>query len=231
MVELQHHLKPSLEATIMPTKIQIRRGTAAQWTSANPVLLSGEQGFETDTKNTKIGDGVTAWNSLGYAFVPISLVSAKGDLIVASAANTVARLGVGANNTLLVADSAAGTGVKWATLTAAQVPTLDSTKVPTVVQNARTANYTLVLADAGKLVEMNVASANTLTIPTNASVAFPIGTKIDVLQTGAGQTTIAGASGVTVNVTPGLKISAQWGAVSLVKRGTDTWVAIGNLSA
>lgn len=48
------------------TQIQIRRGTAAQWTSANPTLAAGEWGFETDTKKGKIGDGSTAWNSLAY---------------------------------------------------------------------------------------------------------------------------------------------------------------------
>lgn len=47
--------------------IQLRRGTAAQWTTANPVLRSGEFGYETDTKRIKGGDGVTAWNSLAYA--------------------------------------------------------------------------------------------------------------------------------------------------------------------
>jgi hypothetical protein len=48
------------------TQIQVRRGTAAEWTSANPTLASGEWGFETDTDKVKIGDGTTAWTSLGY---------------------------------------------------------------------------------------------------------------------------------------------------------------------
>lgn len=48
------------------TQIQIRRGTASQWTSANPTLAAGEWGFETDTKKGKIGDGTTNWNSLSY---------------------------------------------------------------------------------------------------------------------------------------------------------------------
>lgn len=52
----------------MATKIQIRRGTAAQWTSANPILLSGEQGLETDTGKVKIGDGSSTWNTLGYVY-------------------------------------------------------------------------------------------------------------------------------------------------------------------
>ncbi len=46
------------------TTIQIRRGTAAEWTSANPVLAAGELGFEIDTKKLKGGDGVTSWSDL-----------------------------------------------------------------------------------------------------------------------------------------------------------------------
>lgn len=99
-----------------------------------------------------------------------------------------------------------------------------------IVTNAQTTSYTLVLSDAGKLIEINNSSATTLTIPADASVPFPVGTKIDVIQTGAGQITIAG-SGFTPNATPGLKISAQWGAASLIKRGTNSWVVVGSLAA
>lgn len=53
----------------MPTQIQLRRGTASQWTSANPTLAAGEVGIETDTLRIKIGDGSTAWNSLAYSAV------------------------------------------------------------------------------------------------------------------------------------------------------------------
>ncbi len=101
----------------------------------------------------------------------------------------------------------------------------------TLKTSAQTASYTLVLADKDKLVEISNASANTLTVPANSTAAFPIGTQITVLQTGAGQTTIAGAVGVTIDATPGLKIRARWGGVTLIKRATDTWVAIGDLSA
>jgi hypothetical protein len=101
------------------------------------------------------------------------------------------------------------------------------------VQTAeQTASYTLVLADGGTVVEMNVASANDLTVPPNSSVAFPVGTQITVLQTGAGQTTLVAGSGVTINSADGnLKITGQWSAATLLKRATDTWVAIGSLSA
>ena len=99
------------------------------------------------------------------------------------------------------------------------------------ITNAQSAAYTLVLADRSKMVEMGVASGHNLTVPTNANVAFPVGTTITVLQTGAGQTTLAGQSGVTINATPGLKLRAQWSSATLIKRATDTWVALGDLAA
>jgi hypothetical protein len=100
-----------------------------------------------------------------------------------------------------------------------------------LVQNAQTGTaYTLVLADAGKLVELNNASAITVTIPLASSVQFPIGTQINLLQTGAGQVTVA-AGGTTLNATPGLKLRAQWSSATLIKRAGDTWVLVGDLSA
>jgi len=95
--------------------------------------------------------------------------------------------------------------------------------------NAQTGTtYTLVLGDAFKTVTMDNASANTLTIPTNASVAFSTGDRIDVWMKGAGVTTITGDTGVTVNgVSAGSGDLAQYGACSLLKVGTDTWLAGG----
>ena len=81
------------------------------------------------------------------------------------------------------------------------------------------------------LIECNKATGFTVTIPANSTTAFPVGTSIDILQTGAGQVTIAGAAGVTVNATPGLKLRAQWSSATLFKRATDTWVVMGDLSA
>jgi hypothetical protein len=78
---------------------------------------------------------------------------------------------------------------------------------------------------------MTNASANTLTVPPNSSVAFATGTTLIVAALGAGQTTLAAGSGVTVNATPGLKLRAQYSAATLVKTATNTWLAIGDLSA
>ena len=103
-----------------------------------------------------------------------------------------------------------------------------------VLTNPQTASYSLVIEDAQKVVEMNVASANTLTIPpdpASPSLVFPIGTSILVVQTGAGQTTITAGAGVTVNSFLGLKIIGRYAGCTLIKRAANTWVAVGGLVA
>lgn len=104
--------------------------------------------------------------------------------------------------------------------------------LPVRAVNAQTGtSYTLVLADAAKWLELSNAAAITLTVPPNSAVAFPIGTVIQGMQTGAGQVTIAQGAGVTVNASPGLKVAAQYGSFGLIKVATDTWRAFGRLSA
>jgi hypothetical protein len=106
-----------------------------------------------------------------------------------------------------------------------------------VVVNSRTATYTAVLADnQNNLVTMNVATANDFLIPTNASVAFPIGSVINVIQTGAGKTTIKAVTSGTTTVSstgavataPALR--AQFSAASCIKTATDTWLVVGDIS-
>lgn len=100
-----------------------------------------------------------------------------------------------------------------------------------VTANRQTGSYTLVLADAGKAVEMNVAGANNLTVPPNSSVAFSAGTIIEVMQYGAGQTTIVAGAGVTLRSPGGkLKVAAQYGAASLRKLATDEWAVEGDIT-
>ena len=91
--------------------------------------------------------------------------------------------------------------------------------------------YTLALADAGKLITLNNGSPISVTVPLNSSVAFPTGTHIDFAQLGAGQVTIAGDVGVTLNYTPGNKLRAQYSGASIIKIGTDTWMLFGDISA
>jgi Major tropism determinant N-terminal domain len=105
--------------------------------------------------------------------------------------------------------------------------------VPSITTiSAKTASYTLSsLAERDTIIEISNASATTLTIPANASVAYPVGTTIDIIQTGSGQVTIANAVGVTINATPGLKLRTQWSSATLLKRAENTWLAYGDLSA
>jgi hypothetical protein len=99
-----------------------------------------------------------------------------------------------------------------------------------VVTNRQTASYTLVLSDADKLVEMNVGSANNLTIPLNSSVAFSTGTQILLAQYGAGQTTIVATSGVTVRSNGAkLKLNVQYSGATLIKIAENEWYLFGDI--
>jgi hypothetical protein len=93
-----------------------------------------------------------------------------------------------------------------------------------------------VLANNGQIVTMDNASANTFSIPTNASVAFPIGTQINVLSIGAGQTTIqAVTSGTTTIQSTGAtaaapKLRVRYSAATCLKAGTDLWYVFGDIA-
>ena len=99
--------------------------------------------------------------------------------------------------------------------------------------DSKTADYTLVLTDRDKMIEVNSSSALTISIPTDASVNFPIGTSIDLLRVGSGAVTIAAATPATttLNHTPGNKLRAQWSSATLFKRAANTWVLMGDLTA
>jgi hypothetical protein len=102
--------------------------------------------------------------------------------------------------------------------------------------NAQTGTtYTFVLADGASagghpVVTGSNASAETFTVPTNASVAYPTGEQIDVCQVGAGKLTLAAAGGVTINSqASSLSLAAQYTCATLLKTATNTWLLIGNI--
>jgi hypothetical protein len=100
------------------------------------------------------------------------------------------------------------------------------------LNNQTGTTYTLVASDAGDLVTLTNAAAITVTVPTNASVAFANGTQITLSQNGAGKVTVAGAVGVTVNAADGyLSLRTQYSAGTLIKMATNSWILIGDTSA
>jgi hypothetical protein len=94
---------------------------------------------------------------------------------------------------------------------------------------AKTSAYTFASGDENKIIELD--GTFTVTIPSDSTFNFPIGTYINILQITSGTITIAGAGGVTVNGSPGLKLNSQWSGASIVKRSSNTWVAVGDLAA
>jgi hypothetical protein len=132
----------------------------------------------------------------------------------------------------------AGTGIT-VTDSTGPIPTVafDYRAGSAVTLNAQTATYTVVLTDADqKLVTMDVATANDFLIPTNANVAFPVGTVINVIQIGAGTTTIEAVTpGTTTISSTGAtatapELRAQFSAASCIKVATDTWYVVGDIA-
>ena len=96
--------------------------------------------------------------------------------------------------------------------------------------NLKTVNYTLVLSDSRKMIEVDNTSNRTVTVPLNSDVAFPIGTKIMVSRLNTGGVKIAGSVGVTIYSAGGkYDLSAQYSVCTLLKRDTDTWYLYGDL--
>ena len=184
-------------------------------------------GWDTPDDTDLVKDGAAAIRTLGSSIDTttknLNPETTTGALAYRSATSNVnTALTIGTNGQLLRVNSGA-TAPEWALGVNLQL-------------NAQTATYTVVLGDTFKLVTMSVAGANDFQIPTNASVAFPVGTVINVIQIGAGQTTIkAVTSGTTTISSTGAsaiapKLRAQFSAASCIKVATDTWYVVGDIS-
>lgn len=111
-------------------------------------------------------------------------------------------------------------------------PDADGTvSLSTIGLNAQAgAAYTTVLADAGKIVQCTRATAVAVTIPANASVAYPIGTVIYIEQDGAGQVTVTAAGGVTLHNASSVTTRAQYSLLGVVKMAVNTWLVYGDMT-
>jgi hypothetical protein len=192
---------------------------------------STDKRYVTDSQLTVIGNtsgtntGDNAVNSL-YS----GLEASKQDVITGGA-STITSSNLTASRAL-VSDGSGKVAVSDVTatelgyldgVTSAVQTQVDAKTAKLITTNRQTASYTLVLSDADKLVEMNVATANDLTVP--ASV-FSAGTQILLAQYGAGQTTIVAGSGMTIRSNGGkLKLNVQYsGATLIFLSGTEAYL-------
>jgi hypothetical protein len=213
-------------------------GTGQTTAMAAATALLPDQASNSGKYLTTNGSGTLSWGTVsGYSAPTLGSTSIASGATVTTIAGLTLTSPVLNTPTLTLSTSSSTTDavVAWDSTNKKLkigngTTSLDFTS-STVVTNAQSASYTTVLADKDKVIEMSVGSANNLTIPLNSSVAYPIGSVINVVQTGTGQTTVVATAGVTINGTPGLKLRAQWSGASLIKRATDTWVLVGDLSA
>ena len=98
--------------------------------------------------------------------------------------------------------------------------------------NAQTGTtYTLALTDANNtVVTLSNTAAITVTIPPASSVAFPVGSQVQLNQINTGQVTVAAGSGVTLNGTPGYKLRAQWSFATLICTASNVWLLVGDVT-
>ena len=184
-----------------------------------------------NTSGTNTGDNATNSQYSGLATSKqdtlvsgTNIKTIEGQSLLGSGNIDLAKGDVGLGNVDNTSD--ANKPVSTATQTA-----LDAKTNKLVTTNRQTASYTLVLSDADKLVEINNASANNLTVPLNSSVAFSTGTQILLAQYGAGQTTIVATSGVTIRSNGAkLKLNAQYSGATLIKIAENDWYLFGDIA-
>jgi hypothetical protein len=155
---------------------------------------------------------------------------------ISLASNTLSGTTAQFNTALTDGDFATLAGTETLTNKTLTSPAINDGKLNLTLNAQTGTTYTFVLTDNGKLVTASNAAAQTYSIPTNASVAFPTGTQINIVQLGAGQVTInAVTSGTTTISSTGTtatapKLRAQYSAATCIKTGTDTWVVVGDIS-
>ena len=218
-----YNLTDQIITDATPTNFVITNG-------ATGTFVSG--GSATSTVSYVDNTGTLA----GYA--KTSVFTTKGDLAVATGSLTLGKLAAAANGYYLVTDSSTATGLKWLEITpitetgAATLSNkvLTSPQINLGINPITTTAYQPELADNGKLTTLNNAGAIGVTIPLNATTAFPIGAQLNFAQIGDGTVTFIPATGaVTIGATPGFRLRTKWSTATITKIATNTWILVGDL--
>lgn len=217
-------------ATLIGTTLNIPQysgsGGSTTWGSITGIL-SNQTDLQT-ALDAKVDENaaITASTKTKITYDAKGLVTAGADL-------SASDIPSGIDATAIADGSVTSTEFQYInSLTSNAQTQIDSKTNKLITCNRQTASYTLVLSDADKLVETNVASANNLTVPLNSSVAFPTGTQILLAQYGAGQTTVVATSGVTIRSNGGkLKLNAQYSGATLIKIDTNEWYLFGDIAS
>ena len=211
----------------VPTASATNRGALS---SANWSTFNGKQDALVSGTSIKT---VNSTSLLGSGDVTVQATITGGATTITTSDLTVSRALVSNASGKVAVATTTSTEIGYVNgVTSAIQTQIDTKSAKLITTNRQTASYTLVIGDADKLVETNVATANNLTIPLNSSVAFATGTQILLAQYGAGQTTVVATSGVTIRSSGGkLKLTAQYSGATLIKIGSDDWYLFGDISA
>jgi hypothetical protein len=140
---------------------------------------------------------------------------------------TIAATGATITDATISGATVTGSTIDYNSNTITNLPTVS---LDLTLNDQTGTTYALVLTDKNKLITLDNAATGTVTIPDNTSVAFATGAQVHMVQKGTGPFSVTGASGVTVNATPGLNFRAQWSAATAIKIATDSWILLGDLS-
>ena len=203
----------------MATAYPAALDTATQQPSPSSSTDLDTSGYEHDIVHTNHSGALIA-------------LETKVGLTDSNAAANAVLVGTGASTTAWTTSPTVSGTMTAGTVTTTGTLTAGVAVGQAVDLDRKTADYTLVLTDAGKVIEINSGSSENVTIPPNGDVAFPLGTQIVIVRLGSGAVVIVEGSGVTTRSDGDKnKIKSQYSSCVLIKHETNEWYILGNLDS